>query len=68
MKAVFLRLLDADDKAATLRAAIMEPASARHRRCEVDPASFVALPLSSFAYSSIASLTFTSVPPSSVSV
>src|ERR1039458_9309504 len=51
MKTIFLRVLEADDKAEALRAAIREPASALGKqRFEVDAASFAAVPRSSFAY------------------
>ena len=51
MKTIFLRVLEADDKAESLRAAIREPASALGKqRFEVDAASFAAVPRSSFAY------------------
>jgi hypothetical protein len=51
MKTVFLRVLEADDKAAALRAAIREPAAALGRqRFTVNAASFSAVPRSPFAY------------------
>lgn len=51
MTTVFLRALAAEDKAATLRAAIREPDAARGKqRFEVDTASFAAVPRSPFAY------------------
>lgn len=51
MKTVFLRALEADDKAAALRATIREPETARGKqRFEVDPANFAAVPRSPFAY------------------
>ncbi len=52
MKAVFLRALEADDKASALRAAIHEPAAAlgRGQRFDVDPACFAAVPRSPLAY------------------
>jgi hypothetical protein len=51
MKTIFLRALEADDKAAALRAAIREPALACGRqRFEVDTANFAAVPRSPFAY------------------
>jgi len=51
MKIVFLRALEADDKAAALLAAIRDPESARGRqRFEVDAASFTAVPGSAFIY------------------
>lgn len=50
MKTVFLRALEADDKAAALRAAIREPEAERKQRFEVDTASFTAVPRSPFAY------------------
>ena len=51
MKTVFLRVLDADDKAGALRKEIREPQSSKsRRRFEVDPASFAAVPRSPFSY------------------
>ena len=51
MKTIFLRVLEADDKAAALRAAIREPGRQLGRqRFEVDAASFTAVPRSPFAY------------------
>lgn len=51
MKTVFLRALEADDKAAALRAAIYEPdAAVRRQRFEVEAESFRAVPRSPFAY------------------
>jgi hypothetical protein len=51
MKTVFLRAIEAEDKAAALLAAIREPNSVRGRqRFEVEPASFSAVPGSTFAY------------------
>lgn len=51
MKTVFFRVLDADDKAAALRAAIREPAAALGKqRFQVDAANFAAVPRSPFAY------------------
>jgi len=51
MKTVFLRALEADDKAAALLAAIREPEPVRGRqRFEVDPATFASVPRSPFAY------------------
>lgn len=51
MKTVFLRALEADDKAAVLRIAIREPEAAQGKeRFEVDAASFAAVPRSPFAY------------------
>jgi hypothetical protein len=51
MKTVFLRVLAAEDKAAALLGALREPDQARGRqRFEVDPASFVMVPSSPFAY------------------
>jgi len=51
MKTVFLRALEADDKAATLRAAIREPEAARGKQFfEVATGSFAAIPRSPFAY------------------
>ena len=51
VKTVFLRALQAEDKATALRAAIREPELARGRqRFEVEPATFEAVPRSPFAY------------------
>jgi hypothetical protein len=51
MTTVFLRALEAEDKAAALREAICNPVSARGRlRFEVDPESFAGIPRSPFAY------------------
>ena len=51
MKTVFLRVLEADDKAAALLDAVREPERARSRqRFEVDAASFASVPRSPFAY------------------
>jgi hypothetical protein len=51
MKTIFLRALEADDKAAALRAAILLPEAARGRqRFDVDTESFRAVPRSPFAY------------------
>ena len=51
MKTVFLRVLDASDKATALLAAVREPERARGRqRFEVDPAAFAAVPGSPIAY------------------
>jgi hypothetical protein len=51
MKTVFLRALEAEDKASALRAAIREPEAARgHQWFEVDPAEFAKVPGSPFAY------------------
>lgn len=51
MKTVFLRVLEADDKAAALRAGIREREVARGRqRFDVDATSFTAMPCSPFAY------------------
>src|ERR1017187_6212528 len=51
MKTVFLRVLEADDKAGALRAAIHDPPEKHGRqRFEVDPATFVSVPRSPFAY------------------
>ena len=51
MKTIFLRVLDTSDKAATLRAAIREPAdSAGTRRFELDAERFKDVPRSPFAY------------------
>jgi hypothetical protein len=51
MKTIFLRALDADDKAVALRAAIHErEATEGRQRFEVNPASFSLVPRSPFAY------------------
>jgi hypothetical protein len=51
MKTVFLRALEADDKAEALRAAIREPGATRGRqRFEVEAESFRVVPRSPFAY------------------
>jgi hypothetical protein len=51
MKTVFLRALDADDKAAALRAIIHPPEpAAREQRFEVDAAGFAAVPRAPFTY------------------
>jgi hypothetical protein len=51
MKAIFFRVLEADDKATALLEAIREPNGARgSRRFEVDDAGFAAVPGSPFAY------------------
>jgi hypothetical protein len=51
MKTIFLRVLEAEDKASALRAAIDNPAEATGRqRFEVETASFAAVPSSPFAY------------------
>lgn len=51
MKTVFLRVLQADNKAAALLRAIREPERARGReRFEVSPTSFASVPRSPFAY------------------
>jgi len=51
MKTVFLRVLEADDKAAALRAAIHEPAAAGgSQRFTLNAANFSAVPRSPFAY------------------
>lgn len=51
MKTVFLRAMEADDKATALRAAIAEPKPVPgNGRFEVDPSSFAAVPRSPFAY------------------
>ena len=65
MKTVFFRLLDADDKATALQAAIRNPEPARqNRRFDVDPTSFMALPRAPFAYwvSERLRLRFTELP------
>lgn len=51
MKTVFLRVLEADDKAIALLGAVREPKRARGwQRFEVDPTSFSSVPRSPFAY------------------
>jgi hypothetical protein len=51
MKTVFLRVTDADDKAAALRAAIHEPeATSGRQRFEIDAESFASVPQSPFVY------------------
>ena len=51
MTTVFLRALEADDKAAALREAIRAPVGAEGRtRFEVDAAAFASVPRSPFAY------------------
>lgn len=51
MKTIFLRALEADDKAAALRLAILGPGStAGKSRFEVDATSFTTIPRSPFAY------------------
>jgi hypothetical protein len=50
MKTIFLRVLEADDKGAALRAAIREPVAEGSQRYEVDATSFSAVPRSPFAY------------------
>lgn len=51
MSTVFLRILDADDKASALLEAVREAEHARGRaRFEVDPRSFAKVPRSPFAY------------------
>jgi hypothetical protein len=51
MKTVFLRALEADDKAAALRSAILAPQAAQdRRRFEVEAVTFMAVPRSPFAY------------------
>jgi len=51
MKTVFLRVLDADDKGAALRAAIADSEVTQSKqRFEVDVTSFGAVPRSPFAY------------------
>ncbi|MGR9079509.1 hypothetical protein ACU8L5_25340 (plasmid) [Rhizobium leguminosarum] len=51
MKTVFLRALEADDKAEALLAAIRDPAAAHGKqRFEVETRSFAAVPRSPFAY------------------
>src|SRR5438128_1578915 len=51
MKTVFFRALDADDKAATLLAAIRRAESSNNKdRFEVDPTQFASVPRSPFAY------------------
>ena len=51
MKTVFLRVLEAGDKAAALLGAVRDPEWAKSRqRFEVDPRSFASVPRSPFAY------------------
>ncbi|MEP7307496.1 MAG: hypothetical protein ABJA98_18485 [Acidobacteriota bacterium] len=51
MKTVFLRVLEAEDKAAALLHAVREPERARgQQRFEVDVSSFAAVPRSPFSY------------------
>jgi hypothetical protein len=51
MKTIFLRAIEADDKAAALLATINEPVAALGKqRFDVDPASFVSVPRSPFSY------------------
>lgn len=51
MKTVFLRALEADDKAAVLLHAIREPETASEKqRFEVEPTSFASVPRSPFVY------------------
>ncbi|MFT8679593.1 hypothetical protein [Gluconacetobacter sp.] len=51
MKTVFFRILDAEDKAEALRAAIVNPNSARDKQIfELDPVVFSVVPRSPFAY------------------
>src|SRR6266566_158482 len=51
MKTVFLRVIEADDKAAALQSAIREAEVAQGKhRFDVDTAGFVAVPRSPFAY------------------
>lgn len=51
MKTVFFRVLDSEDKAAALRAAIDNPNSARDKQTfELDPVVFSVVPRSPFAY------------------
>src|SRR5256885_2889770 len=51
MKTVFLRVLEAEDKAAALLGAVCEPERAKGRqRFEVDPGSFGIVPRSPFSY------------------
>ena len=51
MKAIFLRVLETEDKATALRAAIREPrANGERGRFEIDLASFYSIPRSPFAY------------------
>jgi hypothetical protein len=51
MKTVFLRVLEANDKATALLHAVREPGRARGRqRFDVDPTSFANVPRSPFAY------------------
>ena len=51
MKTVFLRVLEADDKALALLQAVREPEQARgKKRFDVDPTSFGSVPRSPFVY------------------
>jgi hypothetical protein len=51
MNTVFLRVLEAEDKATALLEVVCDPAQARgHRRYDVDPTSFLRVPRSPFAY------------------
>jgi hypothetical protein len=66
MKTVFLRVMEAPDKAAALLKAIREPEAARgKRRFEVDPESFTSVPCSPFPYwvSNNLRLVFAEFPP-----
>src|SRR5580704_6961630 len=63
MRAVFFRLLEAEDKAATLLSAIRSPLA--RVRYEVDLTLFAGMPRSSFAYWAPAGMqkAFTAFPP-----
>jgi hypothetical protein len=66
VKTVFLRVLEADDKASALLETVREPERAHGRqRFEVDPMSFASVPRSPFAYWVSESLRgrFTELPP-----
>lgn len=66
MTTVFLRVLDAEDKAAALLAAVREPVSAKGpQRFDVNPVSFKSVPCSPFAYWGSPRLRelFTEIPP-----
>jgi hypothetical protein len=66
MRTVFLRALEAEDKAMALREAIRNPAAAQGQlRFEVDPARFASVPRSPFAYwvSERLRQLFTKLPP-----
>lgn len=50
MKTVFIRVLETDDKAAALRAAVRNPELSAGSRFDIDVTSFAAVPRSPFAY------------------